>query len=180
MVRIMPNQTRRGAAYAESPVLGLALAARQGQNLSRHSAASPTVHILAEGDRTAWLTMQSATNLASSTSPSRLKPSRQLDGKRRFECRVQVRVLVHEVLEFRFGPGNVARRLDRHGIGRCRLFRHVADAAKEMSELEFADVAAVDLGTDLARVDHHEAVQRLVALDEALACLGVFPGCQLE
>src|SRR5215470_3411449 len=55
MVRIMPHQTRRGAACAESPVLGLApLAARQGQDLSRHSAASPTVHILAEGDRSAW------------------------------------------------------------------------------------------------------------------------------
>src|SRR5262245_52269257 len=118
--------------------------------------------------------------LASSTSLSRLKASRQVDGKRRFEREVQVRVLVHEVLEFRFGPGNVARRLDRHDIGRWRLFRHVADAADEMSGLEFGDVAAVDLGTDLARVDYHEAVQRLVALDAALACLGVFPGCQLE
>src|SRR5262249_3065643 len=118
--------------------------------------------------------------LASSMSPSRLKQSRQADGKRRFERRVQVRVLVHEVLEFRFRPGNVARRLDRHDIGRCRLFRHVADAADEMSGLEFGNVAAVDLGTGLARVDQHEAVQRLVALDEALACLGVFPGCQLE
>jgi len=29
--------------------------ARQRQDLSRHSAASPTAHILAEGDRTAWL-----------------------------------------------------------------------------------------------------------------------------
>jgi hypothetical protein len=36
------------------------MAVRQGEDLSRHSAASPTVHILAEGDRTAWLTMQSA------------------------------------------------------------------------------------------------------------------------
>src|SRR3546814_2540789 len=49
-----------------------------------------------------------------------------------------------------------------------------------MSGLEFGDVAAVDLGTGLARVDHHEAVQRFAALDEALACLGVLPGCQLE
>jgi len=62
MVRIMPNQTRRGAACAASPVLGLAMAARQRQDLSRHSGASPTAHILAEGDRTAWLTMQSAAN----------------------------------------------------------------------------------------------------------------------
>jgi len=44
------------------PVLGLAMAARQRQDLSRHSAASPTAHILAEGNRTAWLTMQSAAN----------------------------------------------------------------------------------------------------------------------
>jgi len=29
----------------------MALGDRQGQDLSRHSAASPTVHILAEGDR---------------------------------------------------------------------------------------------------------------------------------
>jgi hypothetical protein len=64
MVRIMPNQTRRGAACAASPVLGLAMAARQRQDLSRHSAASPAAHILAEGDRTAWLTMQSAANIS--------------------------------------------------------------------------------------------------------------------
>src|SRR3546814_8247334 len=51
--------------------------------------------------------------LAGSTSPSRLQPSRQVDGKGRFERRVQVRVLVHEVLEFRLGPRNVARRFDR-------------------------------------------------------------------
>jgi hypothetical protein len=49
-----------------------------------------------------------------------------------------------------------------------------------MPGLEFGNCAAVDLGTGLARVDHDEAVQRLVALDEALACLGAFPGCQLE
>ena len=41
------------------PRAGLAMAARQRQDLSRHSAASPTAHILAEGDRTAWLTMLS-------------------------------------------------------------------------------------------------------------------------
>jgi len=49
-----------------------------------------------------------------------------------------------------------------------------------MSGLELGNVAAVDLGTGLARVDHNEAVHRLAALDEALACLGAFPGCQLE
>src|SRR5438105_2848567 len=36
---------------AASPVRGLAMAARQRQDLSRHS---PTAHILAEADRTAW------------------------------------------------------------------------------------------------------------------------------
>jgi hypothetical protein len=40
-----------------SPVLGLAMAARRRQDLSRHSVASPTAHILAEGDWTAWLGM---------------------------------------------------------------------------------------------------------------------------
>ena len=34
-----------------------ALAARQHQDFSRHSAAPPTAHILAEGDRTAGLTI---------------------------------------------------------------------------------------------------------------------------
>jgi hypothetical protein len=36
MVRIMPDQITRGAACAASPVLGLAMAARQRQDLSRH------------------------------------------------------------------------------------------------------------------------------------------------
>ena len=39
------------------PRAGLAMAARQ-QDLSRHSAVPPTAHILAEGDRTAGLTIR--------------------------------------------------------------------------------------------------------------------------
>src|SRR5262249_24438294 len=97
MVRIMPNQTRRGAAYAESPVLGLALAARQGQNLSRHSAASPTVHILAEGDRTAWLMTQSAENQSPKTKflakREFSREFRRIRPSPRFSCPMSARIL---------------------------------------------------------------------------------------
>jgi hypothetical protein len=56
MVRIMPDQATR-TACPTSPVLGLAMAARQHQDLSRHS---PTAHILPEADRTASLLLSRA------------------------------------------------------------------------------------------------------------------------